>query len=142
MQRRMLFADSGHWIALLQPRDQMHERAKVVAAELGPVTIITTQMALAEALNHLSREGERLRYLAVQMVRGLEDNPNIEIVAQTDMQFRAAVERYAARGDQRWSLTDCASFLVMEERGITEALAYDRDFEQAGFAALLRGDQG
>ena len=26
----------------------------------------------------------------------------------------------------------------MEERGITEALAYDRDFEQAGFTALLR----
>ena len=124
MQRRTLFADSGHWIALLQPRDQMHERAKVVAAGLGPVTIITTQMALAEALNHLSKEGERLRYLAVQMVRALEDNPDIQIVPQTDTQFRAAVERYAARGDQRWSLTDCASFLVMEERGITEALAY------------------
>ena len=30
----------------------------------------------------------------------------------------------------------------MEERGLTEALAYDRDFEQAGFIALLRGDQG
>lgn len=33
---------------------------------------------------------------------------------------------------------DCASFLVMEELDITEALAYDRDFEQAGFVALLR----
>ena len=98
MQRRTLFADSGPWIALLQPRDQMHERAKVVAAGLGPVTIITTQMALAEALNHLSREGARLRYLAVQMVRGLENDPNVEIVAQTDTQFRAAVERYAAAG--------------------------------------------
>ena len=40
--------------------------------------------------------------------------------------------------DQHWSLTDCASFIVMEERGISEALAYDRDFEQAGFTALLR----
>lgn len=26
----------------------------------------------------------------------------------------------------------------MRERGITEALAYDRDFEQAGVTALLR----
>ena len=48
------------------------------------------------------------------------------------------MERYASRSDQRWSLTDCASFLVMEERNISEALAYDRDFEQAGFSALLR----
>ncbi len=29
----------------------------------------------------------------------------------------------------------------MEERNLTEALAYDRDFEQAGFVALLRGSQ-
>lgn len=137
-----LFADSGHWIALLNPRDQMHERATAVAAALESSPIITTQMALTEVLNHLSREGERLRHLAVQMVRDLERNPNVEIVPQTDAQFRGAVERYASRGDQRWSLTDCASFLVMEERGITEALAYDRDFEQAGFAALLREAQG
>ena len=139
---RTVFADSGHWIALLYPHDQMHERAKAVAAGLESEVIVTTQMALAEVLNHLSKEGERLRNLAVQMVRGLEGNPRVEIIPQTETQFRAAAERYASRGDQRWSLTDCASFLVMEERGITEALAYDRDFEQAGFVALLRQDQG
>ena len=77
---RTLFADSGHWIALLHPRDQTHERAKAMAATLGPVAIVTTQMALAEALNHLSGEGERLRNLAVQMVRGLQDNADVEIV--------------------------------------------------------------
>ena len=136
---KTFFADSGHWIALLNARDQMHEKAKAVEARLGPVTVVTTQMALAEVLNHLSGEGNRLRNLAVQMARELQDNPNVEIVPQTDAQFEAAVERYRARGDQRWSLTDCASFLVMEERNINEALAYDRDFEQAGFVALLRG---
>ena len=73
------------------------------------------------------------------MVRGLENNPDIKIIPQTDSQFRAALQRYASRSDQRWSLTDCASFLVMEERDLTQALAYDRDFEQAGFDALLRG---
>ena len=135
---RTVFADSGHWIALLHPRDQMHERAKEVEAGLEPVAIVTTQMALTEALNHLSGEGERLRNLAVRMIRELEAMPNVEVVPQTDAQFSAAVERYASRSDQRWSLTDCASFLVMEGMHITEALAYDRDFEQAGFVALLR----
>ena len=125
----------------MHPRDQLHQRAKAVASGLESVMIVTTQMALTEALNHLSKEGEPLRLLAVQMVRGLEDSPDVEIIPQTNAQFRAAVERYASRGDQKWSLTDCASFLVMEERGITEALAYDRDFEQAGFVALLRGDR-
>ena len=35
-------------------------------------------------------------------------------------------------------LTDRISFVVMEERGITDALAYDQHFVQAGFRALLR----
>ena len=105
---------------------------------MGSVAIVTTQMALAEALNHLAGEGERLRNLAAQTVRELEVRPDVEIVPQTDAQFQAALRRYAARSDQRWSLTDCASFLVMEDRDLTEALAYDRDFEQAGFVALLR----
>lgn len=141
MQRRTLFADSGYWVAFLYPRDQHHARATAEANELGQVSIVTTQMALTEVFNAMARTGEAGRRHVVQLLRDLENDPDIEIVPQTDAQFRAAVERYASRSDQTWSLTDCASFLVMEERGITEALAYDRDFEQAGFVALLRGNQ-
>ena len=138
---KVVFADAGYLIANLDDRDPLHERAKTVAAELGLFRIVTTQMVITEVLNYVSRGGEYLRSLAVQVVQDLMDNLDVEIVPQTDAQFRAAVERYASRCDQRWSLTDCASFLVMEERNITEALAYDRDFEQAGFVALLRGGQ-
>ncbi len=139
---RTLFADAGYWIALLYSGDQLHERATTVAAGLGPVAIVTTQMALAEALNHLAGRGERLRRLAAHMVRELEARSDVQVIPQTDAQFRDAVVHYAARSDQTWSLTDCASFLVMEERDITEALAHDRDFEQAGFRALLRENRG
>lgn len=135
---RTLFADSGYWIAFLHVGDQLHERARTLATDLGSAKIVTTQMALIEVLDHLAGRGEQRRSLAVQMVRDLEARADVEIVPQTDAQFRAAIERYADRPDQTWSLTDCASFLVMEDRNITEALAYDRDFEQAGFTALLR----
>ena len=137
----VVFTDAGYLIANLDARDPLHERAQAAAAKLGLFRIVTTQMVITEVLNYVSRGGEYLRNLAVQMVRELEANPDVEIVPQTDAQFRAAVERYAARRDQRWSLTDCASFLVMEERNITQALAYDRDFVQAGFVALLRESQ-
>lgn len=140
MQRRTLFADAGYWIATMYPDDQLNQRTRLVAGSLGSAHIVTTQMVLAEALNFMSDLGDLRRRFAAQMVQALENDPNIEVIPQTDSQFRAAVERYAARSDQRWSLTDCASFLAMEERGITEALAYDRDFEQAGFRALLRED--
>ena len=137
----VVFTDAGYLIANLDDRDPLHEPAKAAAARLGLFRIVTTQMVITEVLNYLSRGGAYLRSLAAQMVQELEANPDVEIVPQTDAQFRAAVERYAARSDQRWSLTDCASFLVMEERNITAALAYDRDFEQAGFVALLRESQ-
>ncbi|EKE25438.1 MAG: hypothetical protein ACD_5C00161G0004, partial [uncultured bacterium] len=45
---------------------------------------------------------------------------------------------YKRMADKDWSLTDCASFEIMKARGITEALAHDHHFEQAGFTALLR----
>jgi predicted nucleic acid-binding protein len=35
-------------------------------------------------------------------------------------------------------LTDCISFVVMEDEGISEALTGDKHFEQAGFKALLK----
>ena len=133
-----LFADAGYWIAVLHSRDRLHARAQGLAAGLGSTAIVTTAMVLVETLDHLAGLGEQHRDLAVRLVRELDANPNVEVVPQTDVQFRAAVDRYAARPDQTWSLTDCASFLVMEERNITEALAHDRDFEQAGFTALLR----
>ena len=33
---------------------------------------------------------------------------------------------------------NCVSFLVMQDRGLTDALTTDEHFQQAGFRALLR----
>ena len=68
----------------------------------------------------------------------LTPKPNIMIVPQTDKQFQDGLELYKQRPDKQWSLTDCVSFVIMQEMGISEALAYDKHFEQAGFIALLR----
>ena len=138
----VVFADSGYWIALWNPRDALHRRSMAAADALGTSDVVTTQLVLVEALNSMAGKPEYRRTFAARMVHDLEDDPSVEIVPQTDTQFRAAVIRYASRPDQSWSLTDCASFLVMEERNITDALAFDRDFEQAGFRALLRETRG
>jgi predicted nucleic acid-binding protein len=39
-----------------------------------------------------------------------------------------------------WSLTDCTSFLVMRDAGLTDALTTDEHFRQAGFRAVLLED--
>jgi hypothetical protein len=48
------------------------------------------------------------------------------------------IQLYNSRLDKDWSLTDCISFVVMRERGITEALTGDHHFEQAGFTTLFK----
>ena len=134
----VVFADAGYWTAIQNADDELHDVAQKAIDKLVQSRIVTTQMALVEFLNHMNRLGQYRRTIAVNTVRGLKNNPSVDIVQQTEEQYDAAVERYASRPDQRWSVTDCASFLLMEQRGITEALAYDRDFEQAGFTTLLR----
>ena len=67
----------------------------------------------------------------------LHADPNVVIVSQSEDQFRDAFHYYRSRPDQRWGLTDCASFILMSERGITHALTADRDFTQAGFTILM-----
>lgn len=111
-----------------------------MASVLGDDAIVSTEMLLVELFSHVSRRGASARLAAHSLVLKLRQAPHVDIVPQTTEQFRAAAQFCVERADQRWSLTDCASFLVMEERGISDALAYDRDFEQAGFVALLRGD--
>ena len=49
-------------------------------------------------------------------------------------------ELFVQHSDKSWTLVDCISFVVMQERGITEALTADRHFVQAGFRALLLED--
>ena len=49
-----------------------------------------------------------------------------------------ALDLYHQHGDKKWTLTDCVSFVIMRERGVTDALTGDKHFEQAGFVALLK----
>jgi len=134
-----VFADAGYWIALLNPRDQLHTKAITVSNTLQGRSIVTSQMVLTEFLNHYAALGQPFRQRAVQVVRSLQDDPDVEIVPQTEAQFTAALTLYAQRPDKEWGLTDGASFLIMQEQGLTEALAHDDHFYQAGFIPLLRG---
>ncbi len=52
--------------------------------------------------------------------------------------YARAVALYGSRPDKEWGLIDCASFVVMTDRGLSKALTADEHFQQAGFRALLR----
>jgi uncharacterized protein len=135
---RTVFADTGYWLALFDPRDGLHDRALRFPESSKPIRILTTQMVLTEVLNAFAKKGPALRAGVSAAVLELAKNPQVQVIPQTAKQFRAALIEYAVVADQHWSLTDVASFQLMRRRRIYEALAHDRHFEQAGFFALLR----
>ena len=125
---RRLFADTSYWFALLVRSDPCHDIAMLLSLEISGARIFTTEMVLAELLNGVSRLGEYHRNLATAEIMRMRSNANVEIIAQSELQFRNAFNLYQSRPDQRWGLTDRASFIAMRERGITHALTADRDF--------------
>jgi uncharacterized protein len=133
-----VFADTGYWIALLNPRDDLHEKALAASRDLGPKQIVTSEMVLTEFLNGFSGYGPPLREAAAKAAALLRDTLQLVIFPQTTELFHKALKRYQEAADKSWSLTDCASFLIMEEQQLTAALTHDRHFAQAGFRALLR----
>lgn len=65
-------------------------------------------------------------------------SPSIELVHVGEELFREAFDLLRKRPDKRYSLTDCVSFVVMRERGISVAFAFDRHFTQEGFTSEPR----
>ena len=135
---RKIFADTGYWIALLNPDDSLHTKARESAVSLVSTPLVTSEMVFAELLNSFSSKGKVYREKASRFIEYSFENPEIEIIVQTDEIFKAALGLYKQRTDKAWSHTDCSSFYIMQKYKITQALAYDKHFEQAGFVALLR----
>jgi predicted nucleic acid-binding protein len=132
------FADTYYLVALVNTRDKGHEIA--LQYSQGPsVGLLTTTWVLVEFADALSSMTSRAR--AARFIRGIQQAADVEVVPPSREQFDRALALYEQRPDKDWSLTDCLSFLVMDERGIVEALTADHHFEQAGFLALLRNDQ-
>jgi len=77
------------------------------------------------------------RKAAVKLLNALEDDPKVEIVAASDDLYLRALRLYRDREDKEWGLIDCMSFVVMNDRSLTDALTADKHFQQAGFSALL-----
>ncbi len=134
-----VFLDTAHAIALVAPADQLHAKAVALSKQIawGGVRIVTTRGVLLEIGNALSKR--RFRASGVKVLAWLEADSAIEIVPLSTDLYAKAFDLYRDRPDKDWGLVDCTSFVVMGERGITEALTADEHCEQAGFRALLRG---
>ena len=136
----VLFADTVFWFGLARNRDQHRARAKAWKAWLDAegARLVTTEAVLWEWLN--AAADVQTRQAAVAGYLECQQELRLTIAPFTKERISKAVTLYEARHDKEWSLTDCLSFIVMEEMHLGCALTTDHHFEQAGFRALLLED--
>jgi predicted nucleic acid-binding protein len=129
------FADTFYFLALLDSREEQHAQAAELSRD-PQFRMVTTEWVLAEFGDAYSDPQDRADFAA--LYRSLLNHPRVHIVPSDTRLFQRGVALFERRPDKEWSLTDCLSFVVMHDEGITQALTGDHHFEQAGFTALLK----
>jgi predicted nucleic acid-binding protein len=136
--RAEVFLDTAYAIALSSSNDLFHHQAVWLADQLeaAGTRLVTTHAVMLEIGNALSKQ--RYRPAAIELLDALEADPNVEVIPLSEQLYTRALQLYCERLDKEWGLTDCVSFIVMQDRGIIEALTTDEHFQQAGFQVLMR----
>ena len=100
----MIFLDTGYFIALFSPKDELHERA-VAWSRVRSGRFLLTEYVLWECVNHFSSRFDRAK--AHALVAYVQSAPAYELVPAAPGLFHAALELHAQAADKDWSLTDC-----------------------------------
>ena len=80
----------------------------------------------------------RYRKAAVELIEAIEEDPNVLIIEISENLYNRAFKLYRERADKEWGITDCISFIVMQDHSMTRALTTDIHFQQAGYTVLLK----
>ena len=129
-----VFADAFFWIALLNRRDEYHEKAKTYAQNFHG-QMLTTQWVLAEVADAMA--ASRARQFIRSFIHELAANPAVTVLEANAGLFHRGIDLCDKRPDKNWSLTDYISFVVMREMKLSEALTGYHHFAQAGFLPIF-----
>lgn len=131
-----MLLDTSGLLCYLHKDEPQHQEA-VQLLHSASKRLLTHSYILAELIAlALVRRFPRPAVLA--FVMDLLDSPDIETVWVNEHLHREAMQLLIDRQDKTYSLCDAVSFVLMRQRGISEALTTDRHFEQEGFVRLLQ----
>ena len=135
-----VFADTSGWASLFLEKDSYHAKASTFITQWQQQSqnVVTTNYVLSELIVLLSSFRGQQRLAILKFIETIRSANWIEIVHVGELLDKKAWQFLEKRLDKRWSLVDAVSFIVMQERGMTEALTADHHFEQAGFVRLLK----
>lgn len=127
------FLDTGYLLALELANDINHTAAlrhwQSLAGSLPP--LVTTSYIFDETITFFNSRGFHSK--AVRVGSNLLRSPSVELIQVDEALFYEGWAYFQRHQDKEYSLTDCISFVVMQQRGIHMAFAFDHHFTQAGF---------
>ncbi|MGH7822836.1 MAG: type II toxin-antitoxin system VapC family toxin, partial [Candidatus Binatia bacterium] len=126
-----LLADTSALLALVIQDDRNHAAAARFARDNPQARFVMTELILAEVATRVRVRASADR--AVALARDLMRSRRYEIVFVEARLLDGALDRMAKFSDKRLSLTDCASFEIIDRLGLDGAFSFDRDFRDCGF---------
>ena len=134
-----LFVDRSAWVAICDSRDDCHPSALAFNRKIArKVTIVITNYILDETYTMLLNNAgytptlDFQRKLDIFIQEGVVEV--IWITPEIAQQAWVIFERFNT--DKQWSFSDCTSYVVMQEQGITDVFTFDHHFSQMGFNRL------
>lgn len=129
-----IFVDSSFLFPLVHDKDEDHPRAERIGRWIASQSheLLTTNYVLVECISLIQRRvgmaaaARTAKYVAA----------NATVIWMDEARHRAVMHEWEREPRRGLSIVDCSSFSVMREEGITDALAFDRHFRDAGFRLL------
>ncbi len=139
MRMNKVFVDTSGWATFFVQSESHHIAAATLMASWQKQNrhVVTTNYVLGELIVLFARL-DVPRSKSLEYIETIRSSTWVEIVHIDKLIDEEAWQLLADRLDKEWSLVDCASFVLMNKCGFTEALATDKHFEQAGFVRLLK----
>ncbi|MEN3000304.1 MAG: PIN domain-containing protein [Armatimonadota bacterium] len=137
---REVFVDTAGWACYFVKNQPFHADAVafVNLCRAGGVPLVTTNYVLAELVALMISPLRVPRLQQIEILKAIREAKGVHLVHITEDIESATWELFCNRLDKESSWVDCASFVVMTQHGITEAITTDHHFEQAGFVRLLK----
>jgi hypothetical protein len=135
-----VFADTSGWASWLDRSQPFHATARAIVDERcdAGAKFVTTNYVLAELVALLTRPLRVPRPVQIQLMADLRAASWVTIIHLDRDAEDQVWQFWGDRPDKEWSWVDCASFVVMGQLSLTEALTTDHHFEQAGYLRLLK----
>ena len=135
-----VFVDTSGWASFFICTEPHHAKAVELMTQWRQQNgrVVTTNYILSELVAFFTSPLRVSRSTILDHIQAIRSRIWVEVVHIDPSLDEAAWKLFGDRLDKEWSLVDCASFVVMQQRGLTDALTTDHHFEQAGFVRLLK----